>query len=233
MLGGEFGDVGGFVPAGVGGEEGGVLHAAHFGAGFGVDEGDDLVGVRAVALVVLGHRLLEDVEVARTGFGMSGEGEDVYSDGTEGGEEGAIGDGEVGARSPGEVANVFAVEGEGLGSVGIDQFTDGDAAGSDDVAAGKSEADVEGGEVGEELSGRVILVTVPGAVPEDSWLGIPLATHDEVAFVAVACDGERELVVEGEVEGYGVVGSEGVGEGEFGYGVILLVAVVGGDEVHG
>ena len=79
----------------------------------------------------------------------------------------------------------------------------------------------------------MVLVAVPGAVPEDAGLGVPLASHDEVALVAVAGDGERELIVEGEVEGDGVVGRERVGEGDLGYGVVLLVAVVGGDEVHG
>ena len=39
--------------------------------------------------------------------------------------------------------------------------------------------------------------------------------------------------MEGEVEGDGVVGSERVGESDLGYGVVLSVAVVGRDEVHG
>ncbi len=155
---------------------------------------------------------MHDVEVACAGFGMGGEGEDVDLDGAEGGEIGAVGDGEVRAGGPGEVADVFAVEAEGLGAVGVDEFAGGDAAGSDDVAAGKSEGDVEGGEVGEELGGGVVLVAVPRAVPEDAGLGIPLAAHDEVALVAVAGDGDGELIVEGEVEGDGVVGRERMGE---------------------
>ena len=53
VFGGDLGDVGGVVPGGVGSEEGGVLHATHLGAGLGVDDGDDLVGVGAVALVEL------------------------------------------------------------------------------------------------------------------------------------------------------------------------------------
>ena len=224
---GEFGDVGGFVPGGVAGEEGGVLHAAHLGAGFGVDDGDDLVGIGAVALVELGEGLLQDVEVAGAGFGVGSEGEDVDLYGAERGEVGAVGDGEVGAGGPGEVADVFAVKAEGFGvflagSGGVDDFAGGDAAGSDDVAAGKGEADVEGGEVGEELGGGVVLMAVPGAVPEDAGFGIPLASHDEVALVAVAGDRERELIVKGDVEGDGVVGSERVGESDFGYGVVLL-----------
>src|ERR1700693_5728456 len=99
-------------------------------------------------------------------------------------------------------------------------------------AAGEGEVDGECGEVGEELGGGVVLMAVPGAVPEDSGLGVPLASHDEVALVAVAGDRERELVVKGDVEGDGVVGSEWVGESDFGYGVVLRVAVVGSDEVH-
>ena len=71
------------------------------------------------------------------------------------------------------------------------------------------------------------------AVPEDAGLGVPLAAHEEVALVAVAGDGEGELVFEGEVEGDGVAGGEGVGEGDLGYGVVLRVAVVGGGEVEG
>ena len=113
-------------------------------------------------------------------------------------------------------------EAEGLGSVGVDEFVDGDPGGSDDVAAREGEADVEGGEVGEELGGGVVLVAVPGTMPEDAGLGVPLASHDEVALVAVAGDGEREQVVEGEVEGDGVVGCEWVREGDLGYGVVLL-----------
>jgi hypothetical protein len=121
------------------------------------------------------------------------EGEDVDLHCAERGEEGAVGDGEVGARSPGEVADVFAVEAEGFGiffsrSGGVDDFAGGNAAGSDDIAAGEGEADVEGGEVGEELGGGVVLMAVPGAVPEDAGFGIPLAAHDEVALVAVAGD---------------------------------------------
>ena len=46
-------------------------------------------------------------------------------------------------------------------------------------------------------------MAVPGAVPEDAGFGIPLASHDEVALVAVAGDGERELVVKGDVKGDG------------------------------
>ena len=76
-------------------------------------------------------------------------------------------------------------------------------------------------------------MAVPCAVPEDAGLGVPLASHDEVALVAVAGDGERELVVEGEVEGDGVVGGERVGKLDLGYGVVLRIAVVGGDEVEG
>ena len=48
---------------------------------------------------------------------MGGEGEDVDLYGAERGEKGAVGDGEVGAGGPGEVADVFAVEAEGLGAV--------------------------------------------------------------------------------------------------------------------
>ncbi len=55
VFGGLLGDVGGFVPGGVAGEEGGVLHAADLRAGFGVDDGEDLVGVGAVAVVELGE----------------------------------------------------------------------------------------------------------------------------------------------------------------------------------
>ena len=125
----------------------------------------------------------------------------------------AVGDGEVGAGSPGEVADVFAVEAEGFGAVRVGEFADRDAAGPDDVAARKGEGDVEGGEVGEEFGGGVVLVAVPCAMPEDSGLGIPLAAHDEVALVTVARDGKRELVVEGEMEGDGVVGGEWMWEG--------------------
>ena len=119
------------------------------------------------------------------------------------------------------------------GSYGVDEFAGGDAAGSDDVTARECEADVEGGEVGEELGGGVVLVAIPGAVPEDTGLGVPLATHDEVAFVAIAGDGERELVVEGETEGDGLVGCEWVRKSDLSYGVVFRVAVVGCDEVHG
>ena len=55
VFGGLLGDVGGVVPGGVTGEEGWVLHAADLGVGFGVDDGDDLVGVGTVALVELGE----------------------------------------------------------------------------------------------------------------------------------------------------------------------------------
>ena len=121
------------------------------------------------------------------------EGEDVNLHCAERGEEVAIGDSEVRACSPGEVAHVFAVIAEGLGvfftrSGGVDDFAGGHAAGSDDVRAGEGEVDGEGGEVGEEFGGGVVLVAVPGAVPEDAGLGVPLASHDEVALVAVAGD---------------------------------------------
>ena len=39
--------------------------------------------------------------------------------------------------------------------------------------------------------------------------------------------------MKGHVEGDGVIGSERVGESDLGYGVVLRVAVVGSDEVHG
>src|ERR1700733_2223863 len=80
VLGGEFGDVGRLVPAGVASEEGWVLHATHFGVGFGVDDGDNLVGIGAVALIELRHGFSDDVEVAGTGFGMGFESEDVDFD---------------------------------------------------------------------------------------------------------------------------------------------------------
>ena len=80
---GELGDVGWVVPAGVGGEEGWVLHAAHLGAGFGVDDGDDLVGVGTVALLEVREGLLRDVEVAWAGSGVRSEGEDVDLHGAE------------------------------------------------------------------------------------------------------------------------------------------------------
>src|SRR5215471_1121839 len=76
-------------------------------------------------------------------------------------------------------------------------------------------------------------MTVPGSVPEDSGFGIPLASHEEVALVAVARDRDGELIVKRHVEGDGVVGSEQMRKSDFGYGVILGVAVVGSDEVHG
>ena len=77
------------------------------------------------------------------------------------------------------------------------------------------------------------MMAVPGTVPEDARFGVPLTAHDEVSLVAIARDGEWEDVVEGEAEGDGVVGREGMGEGEFGYGVVFGVVVVGSDEVHG
>ncbi len=168
---------------------------------------------------------------------MSSEREDVDFDGAERREIGAVGDGEVGAGGPGEVADVFAVKAEGLGGLlsgdyWVDDFAGGDSAGADDVAAGKGEGDVEGGEVGEELGGGVVLMAVPGSVPEDSRFRIPLASHDEVAFVSVACDREGKSIVEGHVEGDGVVGSERTRKSDFGDGVVLHVAVVGSDEVH-
>ena len=83
VLGGELGEVGGLVPGGVAGEEGWVLHAADLGAGFGVDDGDDLVGIGAVSLIELRHGFLDDVEVALSGFGMGSEGENVDLDGAQ------------------------------------------------------------------------------------------------------------------------------------------------------
>ena len=232
MLGGELGDVSGLVPRGIPGEEGGILHSADFGAGLGVDDGDDLVGVGAVALIELREGLLDDVEVAGTGLGMGGECEDVDFDGAERGEIGSVGGGEVGAGSPGEVADVFAVEVECLCVVGVDRLAGRNAARSDGVTAREGEGDIECCEVREELCSGVVLVAVPGSVPEDAGLGIPLAAHNEVAFVTVASDGEGELVVEGEVEGDRVVGCERMWESELGYGVVEGVAVIGCDEVH-
>ncbi len=233
MLGGDLDDAEGAPPTAVAGEESGVLHALHLGAGFGVDDGDDFVGVGAVPVFEFAEGLEGDVEVALADVGMRGEGEDVDLHGAERGEIGAVGDDEVGAGGEGEVVDVFAVEADGLGVVGVAGFAGGDAGGSDHVAVRDGEVDVVGAEVGEELGGGVVLVAVPCAVPEDAGLGEPLTTHDEVALVAVAGDGEGELVVEGEAEGDGVVGGERAGEGDLGYGVVEEVAVVGGDEVEG
>ena len=84
--GGELGEVGRVVPRGVTSDEGGVFHAADLGAGFGVDDGDYLVGIRTVEVVEVGHGSLDDVKVASAGLGVDGQREDVNFDGTEGGE---------------------------------------------------------------------------------------------------------------------------------------------------
>ena len=64
-------------------------------------------------------------------------------------------------------------------------------------------------------------MAVPRSVPEDADFGKPLASHDEVALVTVACDREWELVVEGEVKGDGFVGRERTRKDDLGDGVVL------------
>ena len=79
VFGGELGDVGGFVPGGIAGEESGVLHAAHLGVRVRgrCSDGDDLVGVWAVEVVKLGESFLRDVEVTHASFGVGSEREDM------------------------------------------------------------------------------------------------------------------------------------------------------------
>src|SRR6516225_8274842 len=108
----------------------------------------------------------------------------------------------------GEVVDVLAGETEGLRSVRVGLIARGDATGTDDVVARDGESDVVGPEVREELRGCVVLVAVPGTVPEDADLGEPLSTHDEVALVAVARNREWKFIVEGEVKGDRVVRSQ-------------------------
>ena len=122
MLGGDLGEMSGFVPGGIAGEKGWILHAAHLGVGFGVDDGDDLVRVGAVTLIELGKGFLNDVEIARASFRVGSECEDVDFNRAQGGEINAVGDGEVGAGRPGKVADVFAIETEGLCSIRVDEF---------------------------------------------------------------------------------------------------------------
>ncbi len=75
-------------------------------------------------------------------------------------------------------------------------------------------------------------MAIPRAVPQDAYLGKPLAAHDEVPLVAVASNGKRELVVKRDMEADRVAGSERFGKGDFHHRMVLLIAVVGRDEVH-
>ena len=78
MSDGLFCDVSGVAePGGAAGDESRVLHAADLGVGFGIDDGEGLVGVGAVVLLEEGETLLGDVEIARAGGGVSGKAEDV------------------------------------------------------------------------------------------------------------------------------------------------------------
>ncbi len=208
---------------------------AHLGAGLGVDDGDDLVGVGAVAVGRTCCMALEDDRRGSAGRRWDGRARARTWTWTGPSEEkiGAVGDGEVGAGGEGEVADVFAVEAEGLGAVGVAGFAGGDAGGSDHVAAREGEVDGEGAEVGEELGGGVVLVAVPGAVPEDAGFGIPLAAHDEVALVAVAGDGEGNWSWKARWKVTESLGASGRGRVISATVWSSAVAVVGRDEVEG
>ena len=71
---------------------------------------------------------------------------------------------------------------------------------------------------------------VGALLPEDAYLGEPLAAHDEVAFPAVAGDGDRELVVKGDVKADGFVRRHRAGELDQHHGMVGDVAIVGRNE---
>ena len=87
------------------------------------------------------------------------------------------------AHGPGEVVDVVAVIGQGLGVVRIADFSlDQHAAGADDFILRHRELHVVDAEVGEELGGGVILVAIPGSVPPDAYFRKPLAAKHEIAL---------------------------------------------------
>ena len=101
---------------------------------------------------------------------------------------------------------------------------------------GNVQRDIESAEVGEELGGRSDIdgnsrrPRVGALFPEDPYFGKPLAPHDEVAFPAVAGNGDRELVVEGKVKPNSFVGRDRAAELDQHHGMVGGVAIIGRNE---
>ena len=105
--------------------------------GLGIDDGDDLVGIRPVTALELAERAARDVEIALRDARMSGESEDVDLYRAKGGEIDGVGGDEVRAGGEGEVVDVLAVEAQRLGAVGVRLVAGRNSAGSYGVAAGE------------------------------------------------------------------------------------------------
>src|ERR1700733_1971546 len=96
--------------------------------------------------------------------------------------------------------NIFSVKTKRLGSVGVDLLCGLNPARPHDVLPGEGEIDIVDAEIGEEFRIRVVLMAVPRAMPEDTYLRKPLAAHDEIALISVARHGEGEFVMKGDVK---------------------------------
>ena len=142
----------------------GIFHAEHFGAGFGIDQGHLFVRKGPVPLIKFLHRVFENIEVALGLAGVRLEHQRVELNRPHRGLEDAVGGLKIWRRGPGEIVDIFPMEAECLGAVGLGLLAGRDAAGADDIALGNVQRDIEGAEVGEELGGGVILMAIPGAL---------------------------------------------------------------------
>jgi hypothetical protein len=128
--------------------------------------------------------------------------------------------------------DVFGMEGDGFGAVGIVRARNEIAARADDFVLRQREFHIEGAEIGEEFGVGVELVAIPGVLPPHADFWKPLADHDEVAFVAGAMEDFGKLIVKGNVKLHGSARSYGLGQRDLENGAVVGIVVVGMDEFH-
>ena len=105
-------------------------------SGSGIDQCHLLVWERPVPLIELLHGVFEDVEIALCLSRLRLEHQRVELHRPHGRLEYAVGGDEIGRCGPGEIVDVFAMEAERLGAVGVGLLTGGHAARADDIALG-------------------------------------------------------------------------------------------------
>ena len=136
-----------------------------------------------------------------------------------------------GLGGPGEVVDVFAAEGQGLGAVFVNGFGKLHPAGAHDFVLRQGELYIEGAEVGKEFCVGMELMTVPRPLPPDADLGEPLRSHHEIVAVAGAGEDLPKLVVERDPELHRFVRRHRARQLDLEHGAVIGIAIVGSDKL--
>ena len=139
----------------------------------------------------------------------------------------------IGARRPREIVDILLVVLVRRRALGIVLARPFDPGRADNPSLRHGERDVIHAVVGEEFGGRVELMTVPALVLEHAQLREPLSDEEIIADHAGASDRPRHVGRPGELNRCGGAGRNRLGERDRHDGLIVGIAIVRRDDVHG